>query len=158
MLSACELSRWDYPIFTVEKELGERLLSKVCPAPAHCIHVRADAYFCLLTRSLEQPSLPDAREPQRQAVPANTCFPFQFRPSRRLFYYAPHVSSTHSMAQLDMARIRDMAPARRREHFRHTSRLYDSPPFRFHCSSYVTRLCPKLIHTPRLCIDFGAPI
>ena len=29
MLSARALRRWDYPIFVAEKELGERLLSKV---------------------------------------------------------------------------------------------------------------------------------
>ena len=30
MLGARALRRWDYPIFVAEKELGERLLSKVC--------------------------------------------------------------------------------------------------------------------------------
>ena len=36
LLSACALRRWDYPIFVAEKELGERLLSKV--RTALCLH------------------------------------------------------------------------------------------------------------------------
>ena len=65
LLSACALRRWDYPIFVAEKELGERLLSKV--RTALCLHSlthslsRARATRLLLT--------PRVRPAQRRPMP-----------------------------------------------------------------------------------------